>query len=62
VQSVNIVECPELRDLLLYLNEDLEDSDIPHRTKLTELIFKSFDREFKCLVDHIQVSTSLAAS
>lgn len=34
LQSVNVVECPEFRKLLLLLKEDLDDLDIPHRTKL----------------------------
>ncbi|KAF4611155.1 hypothetical protein D9613_006647 [Agrocybe pediades] len=34
-QSLNVVDYPELRDLLLYLNANLEDGDIPRRTKLT---------------------------
>ncbi|KAF4617427.1 hypothetical protein D9613_006423 [Agrocybe pediades] len=55
-QSLNVVECPELRDLLLYLNFDLTDRDIPHRTKLTQLIFESYHREWKKLVSDLQNS------
>jgi hypothetical protein len=29
-QSVDVVECPELRDLLLFIGIQLEDEDIPH--------------------------------
>ena len=36
-QSINIVE---LCDLLLLLWEDLQDKDIPHHTKLWEVIIK----------------------
>jgi hypothetical protein len=55
-QSLNVVECQELRDLLLYLNADLSDDDIPHRTKLTQVIFESYNCEWKKLVDELQVS------
>ena len=33
-QSLNILECKEFQHLLLFLREDLEDTDIPHHTKI----------------------------
>jgi len=41
-QSINVVECPEFRKLLLVLREDMNDADIPHRTKVRELIIKTW--------------------
>ncbi|KAF5372361.1 hypothetical protein D9615_009320 [Tricholomella constricta] len=39
-QSLNVVECPELRELLNYLgNDKINDDDIPHRTKITQMIY-----------------------
>ncbi|CAA7268998.1 unnamed protein product [Cyclocybe aegerita] len=53
-QSINVVDCPELRDLLLYISVDLKDSDIPHRTKLSELITEAFKREYARMLLNIQ--------
>ena len=39
IQSLDVVDSPELRDLLLFISA-LDDSDIPHRSKLSELIAK----------------------
>jgi hypothetical protein len=61
-QSLNVVETQELRDLLLYLNADLKDGDIPHRTKLTRITFESYHREWKKLVEELQVWLSLRVS
>lgn len=36
------MECPEFREMLLYDSEHLEDGDIPHRTKLPELIHAQY--------------------
>ncbi|KAG6822674.1 hypothetical protein H0H92_012967, partial [Tricholoma furcatifolium] len=37
--SMNVVECPEFRELLLYLGDDtIDDDDIPGRTKITKMI------------------------
>ena len=51
-----MVDCHELRDLLLFLSADLDDSDIPHRTKLGELIAESFKKEYLKMVAEISVS------
>ena len=48
-QSLNIVECPEFRKLLLLLRSDLKDSDIPHRTKLRELLLQAWKGYFQIL-------------
>ncbi|RXW11677.1 hypothetical protein EST38_g14178 [Candolleomyces aberdarensis] len=47
-QSLDVIDCPELQDLLLYLNVDLTESNIPHRTKLALLI-----RELPACFPHI---------
>ena len=48
-QSLNIVECPEFRQLLLLLRSDLKDSDIPRRTKLRELLLQAWKDYFQVL-------------
>ena len=45
------MECREFRNLLLLLREDLQEKDIPHRTKLHEAIvtaWKSWFITLKC--------------
>ncbi|THH14369.1 hypothetical protein EUX98_g9621 [Antrodiella citrinella] len=37
-QSINVVECIEFRDLIMYASEYNDDLDIPHRTYMTKLI------------------------
>ncbi|PPQ87127.1 hypothetical protein CVT26_008238 [Gymnopilus dilepis] len=46
---------PELRDLLTFVGENLDDDDIPHRMKLSEPIIRGFRRECARLVDGMQV-------
>lgn len=58
-QSINVVDCPELRDLLLYIGTELEDGDIPHRTKLSGLIVENFQREYKKMATDVQVRVFL---
>ncbi|KAL1746119.1 ribonuclease H-like domain-containing protein [Schizophyllum fasciatum] len=52
--SMNSVECPEFRDLLLFLSAELEDEDIPHRTLLTELIAERFKIEKARMEEDLQ--------
>lgn len=52
---MNAIECPEFRDLILYLNSNLTDADIPHRTKITEYIFELFSEQYRTLVEELQV-------
>lgn len=56
-KSMNIMDCPEFRDLLLYISQECsEDEEIPHRTKLTELIGKRFKEEYIKMVECLCVS------
>lgn len=54
-QSLDVVDCPELRDLLLFIGTELDDKDIPHRTKLSEIITTQFKAEYAKMVLEIQV-------
>ncbi|KAJ7448703.1 hypothetical protein FB451DRAFT_1532285 [Mycena latifolia] len=40
--SINLIENPDFRDLLLLLRESLRDEDIPHRTKLRSLVLDAW--------------------
>ncbi|THH30687.1 hypothetical protein EUX98_g3511 [Antrodiella citrinella] len=53
-QSINVTSTDEFRDLILYLNADLSDDDIPHRTFLTTLLGKMFKTEHLKLEDDVQ--------
>jgi hypothetical protein len=50
-----VVKCPEFRQLLLLLREDLKDTDIPHRTKIREQIIKAWKIYFQELKDDVVV-------
>jgi hypothetical protein len=54
-QSINVIECREFCDLLLVLHEDLQEKDIPRRTKLRESIIKAWERWFKILKKDLAV-------
>ncbi|KAG1782525.1 hypothetical protein EV702DRAFT_1192199 [Suillus placidus] len=48
-QAMNLMECPEFWQLLQLLRKDLRKSDIPHRTKLCELIIETWYEYFEVL-------------
>ncbi|KAI6021931.1 hypothetical protein EDC04DRAFT_2901106 [Pisolithus marmoratus] len=48
-QSINVIECPEFHHLILLLHQDLQDTDIPHHTKLHELILEAWRDYFRIL-------------
>lgn len=50
LQSINVVECREFRDLILALREDMKESDIPHRTKLRESIIRAWKSYFNLVL------------
>jgi len=55
-QSVNVVDSPELRDLLTFISYEVTDAMIPHRTRLTQLIVENFKVQYENLHSEIQVS------
>jgi hypothetical protein len=57
LQSMNIVECRKFRNLLL-LREELQDKDIPHRTKIRESIITARKSWFLGLKSELAVSTT----
>jgi hypothetical protein len=56
------VERPEFRALLLLLRADLDDEDIPHRTKIRTAIMEAWEKEYARLKKEMQVSDSNAIS
>ena len=56
-QSINIIESIYLRRLLAFLGlNNITEKDIPHRTKLTELIFERFSQKCDLMADDLRVS------
>lgn len=58
-QSLNVVECPEFRQLVLFLREDLREEDIPRRDKIRSAIMKAWYAYYKVLKDELQVSLEI---
>jgi hypothetical protein len=54
-KSINVIECPEFRDLLLLLKEDLKDTDIPHRRKVRDVILHTWSTYFEHLKKDLEV-------
>jgi hypothetical protein len=52
-----VVECREFRDLLLLLRESLQDTDIPHRTKIRTAIIAAWAAWYQTLKASLAVST-----
>lgn len=57
-KSINVLECPEFRELLLYIGEDnLDEHDLPHRTKATMMILEEHKKKHMEIVHDIQASS-----
>ena len=54
-KSLSLVDRPEFREMLLFLKSDLE---IPHRTKLSELVVHAWKEYFQVLKCELQVVNS----
>ncbi|KDQ51980.1 hypothetical protein JAAARDRAFT_210760 [Jaapia argillacea MUCL 33604] len=64
-QSLNVVESKELRDLLLYVGVELKPDDIPHRSKLAQLIIEKYQEkhdQLKLEMQHQQNQISAQAT
>ncbi|KAJ7303017.1 hypothetical protein DFH08DRAFT_986961 [Mycena albidolilacea] len=53
-QCLDVVDCPELRNLMLFIGAQLDDGDIPHRTKLSQLISTRFRAEYTAIIREIK--------
>jgi hypothetical protein len=56
LQPINVVECPEFRQLLRLMRQDLKESDIPRRTKFRSLIIDAWRDYFPILKRDLAVS------
>ena len=55
-KSIRVVECHEFRQLCMVLRESLEDTDIPHRDKMREVIVSRWRESFEALKLELSVS------
>lgn len=56
LQSINVVEKKELRAIFLLLRDSLEDSDIPHRTKIRKEVIEAWKQAVEKLRKEMSVS------
>src|SRR6266481_8186501 len=54
-QSINVIESPEFRNILLLCCESLRDKDIPHHTKIRDAIINTWKEQFLILSKDMQV-------
>jgi hypothetical protein len=54
MKSINVIECPEFRALLLLLRPELADKML-HRTKLRHLIILAWKEYFRALKADLEV-------
>jgi hypothetical protein len=54
-QSINVADNKEFREFVLFGRDDITDVDLPHRTKLTELINKEYETQHAVLVKELAV-------
>lgn len=58
-EAINVIESPELRDLLCFVGQgNLTDKDIPGRTELKKKITEAFQISYRKMAKEIQVSKS----
>ena len=62
LQSLNVVESEEFRKLILILREGMRDHDIPHRTKMREIILTRWKEFFETVRRDLQVCDSFYLS
>jgi hypothetical protein len=55
-QAINVVDNPLFRDWALYGRNNLTEHDLPHRTKLLEMIFEEYENEHRKTLSDFQVS------
>jgi hypothetical protein len=58
VKSLDITDCLEFRDLLLYIGAGvgLKDAQLPHRAKLASLVCQRFGSEYERIRNDLSVS------
>jgi hypothetical protein len=55
-KAINVIESKEFREFVLYGRDNVTERDLPHRTKLIELIFRAYEEEHRKLLDDFKVS------
>jgi len=55
-QAINVVDNRLFRDWALYGRNNLTEHDLPHRTRLLEMIFEEYENEHRNTLSDFQVS------
>lgn len=55
LKSLNVADCPEFRELLLSVGGDITATEIPHRSKLRELVIQGWRDYFQELRSDLAV-------
>lgn len=55
-QSINVVDCPEFRDFVLFGRTDVSDTDLPHRTSLKGHMYEKYKAAHRALLEELKVS------
>lgn len=55
LQSINVIENPQLRAIFMMLREELRDEDIPHRTTIRNRILQVWDEHLDALANEMKV-------
>ena len=55
MQSINVIESPQLRKIFLLLRQELKESDIPGRTTIRNRIEKAYEDYLKQLEEEMAV-------
>lgn len=61
-QPISIVDCSAFRRLLLILRRDIDDSDIPHRSKMRELVLAAWKSSFDTIRAELKVNGRLVSN
>jgi len=59
LQSIRVVECPEFRQLCMFLRETLVDNDIPRRTRMREGVITQWRESFERLKLDLSVGVGI---
>jgi hypothetical protein len=53
--SINVIDCEEFRDFVLFRREDVSDGDFSHRIALMDLFFEQYGDVYAPLVAELKV-------
>jgi hypothetical protein len=54
-QAINVIDNPDFRRFALYGRDEVSEHNLPHRTKLLDLVFQEYEREHRKQVTDFKV-------